>query len=218
MKYLSILWIFIFLSSCTGKEENKKEPRNISPHQKTGIKNDSSVSVTPATINTSKDSLNEVMLEDDILFNGKLKRFFSLNDFEKVFGKPDSIKLMSEEAPCTYIFENPDGSKDMNDRYLYKNGSRFENSQNKVAVDEFRFLNGNYILYKGITIDAQTTLTDLKPIFPNAIKNIGTLDVYEEGKFQVIQLREDHQGISDGHLKIFFKNNRIFFMHWWFPC
>lgn len=219
MKYLSILWIFILFSSCTEKDGNKKDPQPAAPHQKAMAKKDSTVSAAaPPTTEITKDSLNEVMLEDDILFNGKLKRFFSLNDFEKVFGKADSIKLMSEEAPCAYIFENPDGSKDMNDRYLYKNGSRFENTQNKVAVDEFRFLNGNYILYKGIKIDSQTTLNDLKPIFPNAIKNIGTLDVYEEGKFQVIQLREDREGISDGHLKIFFKNNRIFFMHWWFPC
>ncbi|MDR6919309.1 hypothetical protein [Chryseobacterium sp. 2987] len=218
MKYLSILWIFTLLLSCIGKEGNKKDLQLTAPHQKTVAKKDSTVSAVPATTKIPKDSLNEVMQEDDILFNGKLKRFFSLNDFEKVFGKADSIKLMSEEAPCTYIFENPDGSKDMNDRYLYKNGSRFENTQNKVAVDEFRFLNGNYILYKGIKIDARTTLNDLKPIFPNAIRNIGTLDVYEEGKFQVIQLREDHEGISDGHLNLFFKNNRIFFMHWWFPC
>lgn len=218
MKYFSLLCIFILLVACTGKDGNKNASQPASLHQKTMVKNDSSVTATSEATNTSKDSLNEVMLEDDILFNGKLKRFFSLNDFEKVFGKADSIKLMSEEAPCTYIFENPDGSKDMNDRYLYKNGSRFENSQNKVAVDEFRFLNGNYILYKGIKIDAHTTINDLKPIFPNAIRNIGILDVYEEGKLRVIQLREDHEGISDGHLNLFLKNNRVFFMHWWFPC
>lgn len=218
MKFLPILWIFVLLSACTGKDGDKKDLQPAIPDRKTIVIKDSAVSDVSATAEAPKDSLNEVMPEDDILFNGKLKRFFSLSDFERVFGKTDSIKLMSEEAPCTYIFENPDGSKDINDRYLYKNGSRFENSQNKVAVDEFRFLNGNYILYKGIKIDARTTLNDLKPIFPNAIRNIGTLDVYEEGKFQVIQLREDSEGISDGHLNLFFKNNRICFMHWWFPC
>jgi hypothetical protein len=218
MKNLSLLWIFVLLLSCAGKEENKKERPSADPGQKTMVKNDSADSPVAQITEVKKDSLNEVMPEDDILFNGKLKRYFSLTDFEKIFGKADSIKLMSEEAPCTYIFENPDGSKDMNDQYLYKNGSRFENTKDKVAVDEFRFINGNYILYKGIKIDAKTTINDLKPIFPNAIRNIGTLDVYGEGKFQVIQLREDSEGISDGHLNLFFKNNRICFMHWWFPC
>ena len=94
-----------------------------------------------------ENGLNEVMQESDILFNGKLTRYFSLDDFGKVFGKADSIKLMSEEAPCNYIFENEDGSKDMEDKYLYKNGSRFENTKNKVAVDEFRFTKNNFILF-----------------------------------------------------------------------
>ena len=158
------------------------------------------------------------MQESDILFNGKLTRYFSLDDFGKVFGKADSIKLMSEEAPCNYIFENEDGSKDMEDKYLYKNGSRFENTKNKVAVDEFRFTKNNFILFKGIKLNSSTTIKDLKKLFPNAIKDIGTMDVYGEGKLQEIELREDENNVSDGHLKIFIKNDKLYFMHWWFPC
>ena len=88
------------------------------------------------------------MNEEDILFNGILKRYFTLNEFEKVFGEPDSTKLMLEEEPCSYIFENEDGSKDMEDKYLYKDGSRFENTKDKVAVDKFRFTESNFILFR----------------------------------------------------------------------
>ncbi|MFP3832754.1 hypothetical protein [Chryseobacterium sp. SIMBA_028] len=217
MKYLSIVLVIILFQSCNQKKESKKDPVIQSEIQKTEVKTDSAIQNTSKAAEIKKDTLDEVMLEQDIMFNGKLKRFFSLNDFGKVFGKADSTRLLSEEQPCTYIFETPENNG-MNDQYLYKNGSRFENSGQKVAVEEFRFINGNYILYKGVKIDSKSTINDLKQIFPNAIRNIGNLDVYGEGTLQAIRLREDKEGISDGHINIFFKNNRIYSLHWWFPC
>ncbi|WP_106914977.1 hypothetical protein [Chryseobacterium aurantiacum] len=217
MKYLSTILVVILFQSCNQKKESKKDPVIQSEIQKTEVKTDSAIQNISKATEIKKDTLDEVMLEQDIMFNGKLKRFFSLNDFGKVFGKADSTRLLSEEQPCTYIFETPENNG-MNDKYLYKNGSRFENSGQKVAVEEFKFINGNYILYKGIKIDSKSTINDLKRIFPNAIRNIGNLDVYGEGTLQAIRLREDKEGISDGHINIFFKNNRIYSLHWWFPC
>lgn len=154
----------------------------------------------------------DVMQEGDIRFNGKLKRFFTMAEFEKVFGKPDSIQLLKDETPCVTIF----GTEAPNDKYLYKDGSCFETSKDSVAVAEFRFLKGNFITYKGMRIDANTTMNDIKKLFPTAVS--GRLGMDKEGKLWVIQLREDHEGISDGHIKIFFRDGKIFFMHWWFPC
>lgn len=214
MKIATIISLAFILFSCNDKNA-------------ISVTKDDRVKDSLETISTDKfkrdlteidDLQHEVMLETEILFNGKLNRYFTLNEFQKVFGKADSIKLMSEEAPCTYLFENDDGSKDMNDTYLYKDGSRFENTKQKVAVDEFRFTKDNFILFKGKKLNATTTLKDLQKLFPNALKNSGTLDVYEEGELQVIQLREDEDNLSDGHLKLFVKNGKLYFMHWWFPC
>jgi hypothetical protein len=154
----------------------------------------------------------DVMREADIRFNGKLKRFFTRADFEKVFGKPDSIQLLKDEAPCVTIF----GTEAPDDQYLYKDGSCFETSKDSVAVAEFRFQNGNFITYKGKRIDANTTMNDIKQLFPTAVS--GRLGMDKEGKLWVIQLREDNEGVSDGHIKIFFRDGKISFMHWWFPC
>lgn len=220
MKYVSLLFLIVWVSSCYKEKEGKKrvvEKNEVQPRKITSDSGAVSQNISPRTT-VKKDTLNEVMLAEDIRFNGKLERFFRLSEFEKVFGKTDSTRLMSEEAPCSYIFENPDGSKEMNDQYLYKNGSRFENSGQEVAVDEFKFQNGDYILYKGIRIDAKSSLKDIQRLFPNAVRNRGVMDVYNEGKLQVIQLREDEKGISDGHINIFFRNNRIYSLHWWFPC
>lgn len=159
------------------------------------------------------------MSEKDILFNGKLSRYFTVKEFEKTFGKPDSTKLLAEEEPCTFIFDTETQTDNMNDnKYFYKDGSRFENFKEKVAVDEFRFFKNNFILFKGKKLSALTTVIELQKIFPNAVKNIGTMDVYGEGNLQVIQLREDDNNVSDGHLNIFLKNGKLYFMHWWFPC
>lgn len=219
MKYLFIL-IALYSCSCNPKSAAEKSVTNISDQ--------TDVYAVQHVIDTLKQAdsiphkttngVNEAMLVEHIRFNGKLKRFFTLSDFQRVFGKSDSTKLMLEEEPCSYIFENPDGSKDETDKYFYKDGSRFENSGTKMAVDEFRFLKGNYITYKGTIINSQSTVDDIKKLFPNAVNNIGTMDVYGEGELQVIQLREDEEGISYGHINLFFKNNKAQYIHWWFPC
>jgi len=214
MRTLSIILIFCFCISCNKNDSKTVEKLNSSEKiDKTGnnnkIKDDSP---------EIKIDQNEVMKEEDILFNGKFKRYFSLTEFVNVFGKADSIKLMSELEPCSYIFENEDGSKDIDDKYLYKDGSRYENNKEKVAVDEFRFTKNNFITYRGKKLNSSTTINDLKKLFPNAIKNIKTIDVHGEENLQVIQLREDENNVSDGHINMFMRSGKLYFIHWWFPC
>lgn len=214
MKILVIISILLFSISCKNKEiKPVKKIDNSKKIEKTISENKNKSDTTDI-----KDYQNEVMNEKDILFNGRLKRYFTLSEFEKVFGENDSIKLVLEEGPCYSIFENEDGSVDPEDKYLYKDGSRFENSKDKVAVDEFRFTKSNFILFKGIKLKSTTSISDLQKLFPNATKDIGKMDVYGEGKQQVIQLREDENNTSSGHIKIFIKNDKLYFMHWWFPC
>ncbi|KIC00404.1 hypothetical protein OA93_02050 [Flavobacterium sp. KMS] len=214
MKILVIISILLFSISCKNKEiKPVKKIDNSKKIEKTISENKNKSDTTDI-----KDYQNEVMNEKDILFNGRLKRYFTLSEFEKVFGENDSIKLVLEEGPCYSIFENEDGSVDPEDKYLYKDGSRFENSKDKVAVDEFRFTKSNFILFKGIKLKSTTSISDLQKLFPNATKDIGKMDVYGEGKLEVIQLREDENNASSGHIKIFIKNDKLYFMHWWFPC
>lgn len=214
MRYFFIVFVIVLLQAC-----NKKKDEKLIVSSQTEIKGDnrntdSTANNTKPISEKLKDGQDDVMLAEDIRFNGKTERIFDLKDFEKVFGKPDSIRLMADEEPCAYIFE--EGT--MEDKYLYKNGSCFENSRDKVGVNEFMFLNGNYILYKGKKIDAKTTLDDIRKIFPNSVRNIEKLERSGEGVLPVIRLREDKEGISDGHINIYFKNNLIHSIWWWFPC
>lgn len=214
MRYFSIVFVIILLQACNNKKEEKQTVPSKTELKESKGEKDSTVHQSKQISEDVKDGQDDVMLAEDIRFNGKTERIFDLKDFEKVFGKPDSIKLMADESPCTSIFE--EGT--MEDQYLYKNGSCFENSKEQVGVNEFGFLNGNFILYKGQRIDAKTTLDDIKKIFPNSVRNIDKPGRPEEGELPVIRLREDKEGISDGHINIYFKNNKIHSILWWFPC
>ena len=210
MKFFTLIFLTI-LFSCQNNSTKTKIASNIDSIKE--IKTEKKSEIDLHDINKA-----EVMLEKDLSFNGKLGRYFTLNEYENVFGKPDSIVLVSKTELCNYIFENEDGSKDLEDKFFYKDGSRFENSKNKVAVDEFRFTKKNFIKFKNIILNSETTKEDLKKYFPYAMKHIEYIDVYNEGTTEVIQLREDDQNKSDGYILLFIKNNNLQYMHWWFPC
>ena len=213
MKKNKITPLVFLLLSCNQTEISKLNNTNNQILNK-------EISSTVKLQNSNNFNKHEIEVFDvrKMLFNGKLKRLFTLEEFYNVFGNTDSTKLMLDEEPCSYYFENSDGSKDKDDKYLFKNGSRFENNKNNVVVDEFRFLHNNYIKYDSIIFNSSTTVNDLKKIFPNAMREISLIDVYGEGKLHVIQLREDENNISDGHINLFIKNNKLFYIHWWFPC
>lgn len=154
----------------------------------------------------------------DILFNGKLRRCFSFEEFHSVWGEPDSSKVLQDEEPCTTIFREADGSVHPRARYLYKNGSRFEKSQSRAAIDKIMFGQGDFIIFRNITLKQHTILAEISRLFPNAAKHISIIDVQAEGKLQLIQPREDKDNITEGHINILIKGDKLHSLHWWFPC
>lgn len=161
----------------------------------------------------------EILDTNNVLFNGKIKRFFSFKDFENYFGKPDSIVPVDIIGDCSFIFMGDNGYKNLDDKIVYKNGSKFEMSEDKVAIRKFRFNDNNYIKYNDIILNSSTTVDELRKLFPNAINKIYILDVYKEGKLQVFDLREGDDLDSDGdHMKFFLRNGKLSFMYWWSPC
>jgi len=216
MKFYGVIFLSLSIVSCNEKTRNNNlvSKSNPSKHQQIFINavEDDNQSLK------ANDTINDVMLVDDILFNGKLKRFFTSKEFELTFGKPDSTKLLSEVQPCNIIFENSTGGIDEDDTYKYKNGSIFQKNGKNLAVEEYRFLNGNFIIYSGLRIDSESTKKDLKRIFPNAFRNIRQDQHNEEKRLESIILKEDKEGVSDGHIRIFFKKDKVYSIWWWFPC
>ncbi|WP_313580174.1 hypothetical protein [Chishuiella sp.] len=201
----SLLFLFLLcVFSCEKRiESNHDEPNTIEKSE---------------TKKISFEDL-EILDIDSALFNGKIKRFFPLKDFEKYFGKPDSIVSVDTIGVCSFVFMGDNGYKNPNDKMLYKNGSEFEMSDGEVAISKFRFNDNNYIKYNNIILNSTTTVDELSKLFPNAISKIYILDVYNEGKLQVFDLREGDYPDSDGdHMKFFLRNGKLSFMYWWSPC
>lgn len=223
-KVLFLYFLFSDLTACKNegnKDRNnnieRKGTRSVLAKKESDRFPKSNVTETAPPDKNQPNSI-EIFDADLMLFNGKVKRFFFLKDFKNNFGEPDSTKLMKQEEPCAYVFQNIDPTKNSKDKFLYKNGSRFENYDEKVAIDEFKFTKNNFILYKGIIFNAFTTIAQLKEIFPNAVENIGVMNVYGEGELQMIQLREGNYELYDGHINIFLKSGKLYFMQWWLPC
>lgn len=171
-----------------------------------------------AVVHAQEGAETEIFDTDAALFNGKLKRFFTYDAFQAVFGKADSVNLLMDLQPCSYIFEEEDGSKHADDAYLYKNGSRFERSQDKVAVDEFRLTKADFIQYGDRQLSGKTTLADLREMFPFAASQAQLLNVDGEGELLVIHLAEAPNGESDGQVRLYLKGGYLYCIHWWFPC
>lgn len=167
-KILFLYFLFSALTACKNegnKDRNNKrkkdDTKSVPFKKQLSISSKSPVTETAPPDQNQANSI-ETLDADLMLFNGKVKRFFSLKDFKNNFGEPDSTKLMKQEEPCAYVFQNLDPAKNLQYKFLYKNGSRFENSDEKVAVDEFKFTKKNFILYKGMIFNASTTIAQLK--------------------------------------------------------
>jgi hypothetical protein len=215
--FVSLLFC-LFLMSCGGDPAEKSKKSKQTQDGIEDAQNRISRSQQDSRKVKTGNTAIEVMAEKDILLNGKLRRYFTLNKFKAVLGEPDSTQLLTEIEPCTNIFQEADGSVDPEAKYLYKNGSRFECSQRKVAIDEIRFEKGDFLVFKNHTLNKNTTIADLREIFPNAAEHIGMINVAGEGRLEVLQLKEDNNNVSDGHINLFIKNGKLYFMHWWFPC
>lgn len=81
MKISAIISIVIILFSC-----NDKSTKSVEKYEKL---KDRSKTIATNKIKTDSTKIgvlqNEVMLETDIFFKGKLNRYFTLNEFQKVF-------------------------------------------------------------------------------------------------------------------------------------
>jgi hypothetical protein len=216
-------FLFVVLAACKNegnKDRNYKiemrENKHVYAKKESGKPSIDSVIETAPPDERQQNSI-EILDADLMLFNGKVKRFFSLKDFKKNFGEADSTKRMKHKERCAYVFQNIDPTQNLQDKFLYKDGSRFENSKEKVAIDEFRFTKNNFILYKGITFNSSTTIAQLQKIFPNAVENMSIMSVYGEGELQMFQLREGIMNFTMGTSIFFLKTADCFLCNGGFP-
>lgn len=211
MKKLSLLFLII-LSSCFNNEN-----KNISSIESDSNKKTDNIKLD--VTNKEKEEIIELdtITETKILFYGKLKRNFTLNKFEEVFGKIDSIKNYDyEEELCNYYFENCNESNLKEIKFLFKNGSKFANFKQEVVIDSFKFsAPDQFFKYNNLKFDSTTTIESLKKIFPKSFKNLDYIFLDNKNlKTISLQLKDT----PEEKLLLFFDNDKLYMIQWWQPC
>ena len=154
---------------------------------------------------------NEFLDFDAMRLNGKLPFIARTKSLFKLLGNPDSL-ITPKEEECTPFFDKPV-------RFAYFKNSVFEVFGDTIVLTTINFKNNPKINVNTplITLNYQTTLNDLKNIFPTAIKDKYPLDHYELGKVTTVNLRTS-KNYSDDSWLLFFIDDKLISIQYWTPC
>lgn len=213
-KYFILFYLLIviqFNTSCVNKDGNPK-----------AIKREISKSIPSINIDTNNvkkifdkkgvnDSLRiEVFDIDEALINGKLPLNTNYKKFLELLGKEDSITNYTREMYSSF-------SDTVVTQTLHKNNSKFEIFQDQLKYDAIRFNVKTFVIYKNHKLSHETTIEDFSKVFPNASKEVGQVDVFDEGIQKMISLRESENPKFEGRINFMFKNDSLVEFHWWVP-
>lgn len=101
-------------------------------------------------------------------------------------------------------------------KFLFKNGSKFENFKQDVVIDSFKFsAPDQFFKYNNLKFDSTTTLEGLKKIFPKSFKNLDYTFLDNKSlKTISLQLKDT----PEEKLLLFFDNDKLYMIQWWQPC
>jgi hypothetical protein len=155
--------------------------------------------------NISWDQM-EVFEFSKAMINGKVPLFTNRQRLESALAPADSIVSAANEDICGSQFE-----EDFN--YFYLGGSTFELCRDSLACEEF-VCSPQYELTCGkVKLTRNTTWEDARALFPNAV-----LQAENEGKTDMITLRDSYSKDSDSSVQLFFENGKLVRVVNFIPC
>ncbi|MBO9728081.1 MAG: hypothetical protein J7623_05530 [Chitinophaga sp.] len=148
----------------------------------------------------------EVFEFSKALINGKVPLFTNRQRLESSIAAADSIISTANEDICGSQFDD-DFS------YFYIKGSTFELCKDSVACEEFVFSPDNELKLGKITLTGNTTWEEVSKLFPNA-----ALQAENEGKTDMITLRDSYSMESDSSVQLYFENGKLVRVVNFNPC
>lgn len=146
---------------------------------------------------------------DDANINDKLPLTINKRDFEKVYKKADSIVTPDYEKICG-------ADESSNFQYYYYKNLQYEMDNGIMNFRKITFSKkaGLYFTYKGQRFDTSTRISDLKALFPNAVKET------EGGKNEPNKylLLDSSDQLDDSEWRFTFKNGYLEAIECFFPC
>lgn len=138
--------------------------------------------------------------------NNKVPLFTTRQHLEAAIGVADSIISANGEDVCGSQFD-----EDFD--FFYKDGSTFEHCKDSLACEAFVFTGNNSLTAGKITLTRNTTWEDIKRFYPNAV-----LQAENEGKKDMITLRDSYNKDSDSSVQLYFENGSLVRVVNFIPC
>lgn len=165
---------------------------------------------------SASELLSEYMTPDSLLIMGSLQTVTTKESLISILGEPDSTVIVTEiECPNYFYRYCP-----IKYERLYWGNSHFEVCDDK-AVASVIYFNENediYLVYKDeIELSHRTTVEYMRQYFPNEVKEINDINVYQEGTYQSFFLPVKPIRAESGWL-LFFRENKLKRLDYWFPC
>lgn len=155
--------------------------------------------------NISWDQM-EVFEFSKALINNKVPLFTNRQRLESSIGAADSIVSTQNEDICGSQF-------DEDFSYFYKDGATFELCKDSIACEEFVFTANQILTWGKVSFSRNTTWEDVKKLFPNAV-----LQAENEGKTDMITLRDSYSKDSDSSVQLYFENGKLLRVVNFIPC
>ncbi len=203
-KYLFMM--VLLLTSC--RQHSMEETDNIAvaaPSENIRPLTDEEDSLQEIRRNIDWDQI-EVFPFAKALINNKVSLFTTRQRLEAAIGAADSIISAKGEDVCGSQFE-----EDFD--FFYKDGSTFEHCKDSLACEEFVFTDNNSLTAGKIKLTGNTTWEDVKRFYPNAV-----LQAENEGKKDMITLRDSYNKDSDSSVQLYFENGRLVRVVNFIPC
>jgi hypothetical protein len=140
-----------------------------------------------------------------MLINNKFPMSTEIKNIENLMGKPDSIVKVDNE--CQGVSEVT----------YYYGLTHFVNEGNYLDMNSMNFAENQnlFIQYGSLRLDHNTTLEEIKKLFPESSKDISKLTTDGiKGELDVIGIRQS----GDGQWLLMFQNGKLVRLDDWFPC
>jgi hypothetical protein len=210
---VKIIFLFVFLLSACGiirPVSKSNNTVNIEPARDTLNKyyHDSAYVYK---IDSSKTN-NEFIDWNLVRINGKLPMITNTKDLYKLLGQPDSIVTPNYDDVSVRYYDLKEF------KYAYIKESQFEIYGDTAVISFLNFEKQPDLEFKAgtLTLNHNTTIAELKKLFPKAMKEMGEINVYQTGKFMCIRL-ETSKYMEDDAWLLFFRKDKLVRIDFWMP-
>ena len=162
-------------------------------------------------IDSSKTN-NEFIDWNLVRINGKLPMITNTKDLYKLLGQPDSIVTPNYDDVSVRYYDLKEF------KYAYIKESQFEIYGDTAVISFLNFEKQPDLEFKAgtLTLNHNTTIAELRKLFPKAVKERSELIVDQMGRLMGISL-ETSKYMVDAAWLLFFRKNKLVRLDFWMP-